>query len=159
MPILKSNPKGEATDIFAPQYLHNPSIGETVSLNYFGYPSDTEQYSAVASYSTKIQRDIDLNYKNVAAGGGRYILAAQATWFKNAFRRFFGIGNQAPESHETNYTSRETLIQLTAGINRFGIVGKVFNRCVVDAVLRLERKSVLVSTWIVRVNFLAFVGI
>lgn len=117
MPILKSNPKGEVTDIFAPQYLHNPSIGETVSLNYFGYPSDTEQYSAVVSYSTKIQRDIDLNYKNVAAGGGRYILAAQATWFKNAFRRFFGLGNQAPESHETNYTSRETLIQLTAGIN------------------------------------------
>ena len=117
MPILKSNAKGELTDIVAPQYLHNPSIGETFSLNYFGYPSDTEQYSAVVSYSTKIQRDIDLNYKNVAAGGGRYILAAQATWFKNAFRRFFGIGNHALESAETNYTSRETLIQLTAGIN------------------------------------------
>ncbi|HNO33976.1 MAG TPA: BamA/TamA family outer membrane protein [Nitrospira sp.] len=117
MPILKSNAKGELTDIYAPQYLHNPSIGETFSVNYFGYPSDTEQYSAVASYSTKIQRDIDLNYKNVAAGGGRYILAVQATWFKNAFRRFFGIGNQASEHAETNYTSRETLIQLTAGIN------------------------------------------
>ncbi|HNI67366.1 MAG TPA: hypothetical protein PKV55_04985, partial [Nitrospira sp.] len=116
MPILKSNAKGELTDIYAPQYLHNPSIGETFSVNYFGYPSDTEQYSAVASYSTKIQRDIDLNYKNVAAGGGRYILAVQATWFKNAFRRFFGIGNQASEHAETNYTSRETLIQLTAGI-------------------------------------------
>ena len=117
MPILKSDAKGELTDIFAPQYLHNPSIGETVSVNYFGYPSDTEQYSAVASYSTKIQRDIDLNYKNVAAGGGRYILAGQITWFKNAFRRFFGLGNQASESNETNYTSREGLVQLTAGIN------------------------------------------
>ncbi len=117
MPILKSNDKGDLTDIIAPQYLHNQQVGETVSLNYFGYPSDTEQYSAVASYSTKIQRDIDLNYKNVAAGGGRYILAGQFTWFKNAFRRFFGLGNQAPEGHETNYTSRETLIQLTAGLN------------------------------------------
>jgi hypothetical protein len=117
MPILKSNSKDELTDIIAPQYLHNSHIGETFSLSYFGYPSDTEQYSAVASYSTKIQRDIDLNYKNVAAGGGRYILAAQATWFKNAFRRFFGIGNRSPDSDETNYTSRETLIQLTAGVN------------------------------------------
>lgn len=117
MPIIKSNAKGDLTDIFAPQYLHNPSIGETVSMNYFGYPSDNEQYSAVASYSTKIQREIDLNYKNVAAGGGRYIVAGQVTWFKNAFRRFFGLGNQASESSETNYTSREFLIQLTAGIN------------------------------------------
>ena len=117
MPILKSNEKGDLEEIFAPQYLHNQSIGETVSLNYFGYPSDTEQYSAVASYSTKIQRDIDLNYKNVAAGGGRYILAGQFTWFKNAFRRFFGLGNRAPESDESNYTSNETMLQLTAGIN------------------------------------------
>jgi outer membrane protein assembly factor BamA len=117
VPILKSNTKGDLTDIVAPQYLHNDSIGETFTLNYFGYPSDTEQYSAVLSYSTKIQRDIDLNYKNVAAGNGRYILAAHGTWFKNAFRRFFGFGNQTPERNETNYTSRETLIQLTAGIN------------------------------------------
>ncbi len=66
MPILKANDKGELEHILAPQYLHNRYIGETVSLNYFGYPSDNEQYSAVASYSTKIQRDIDLAYKNVA---------------------------------------------------------------------------------------------
>lgn len=117
MPILKSNAKGDLVDIFAPQYLHNESVGETFTMNYFGYPSDTEQYSAIASYSTKIQKDIELNYKNVAAGGGRYILAGQAMWFKNPFRRFFGLGNRAPEAHETNYTSRETLIQLTAGIN------------------------------------------
>jgi Omp85 superfamily domain len=117
MPILKSNEKGDLTEIFAPQYLHNSSIGETFSMNYFAYPSDTEQYSAVGSYSTKIQHDIDLTYKNVAAGGGRYILAGEVTWFKNAFRRFFGEGNDAPERNETNYTSREVLMQLTAGIN------------------------------------------
>lgn len=117
VPILKANPKGDLQDIFAPQYLHNPSVGETMSLSYFGYPSDTEQYNATASYSTKIQRDIDLNYKNVAAGGGRYILAGRATWFKNAFRRFFGIGNEAQEANETNYTSREALVELTAGIH------------------------------------------
>src|SRR5579884_1060516 len=117
VPILKSNEKGELQDIIAPQYLNNQSIGETFTLNYFGYPSDTEQYSAVLSYSTKIQRDIDLNYKNVGAGGGRYLLAGRVTWFKNAFRRFFGIGNETPESAESNYTSRETLVEATVGIN------------------------------------------
>jgi hypothetical protein len=117
MPVLRSNEKDQVQDIFAPQYLHNQYIGETLSLNYYGYPSDTETYHAVASYATKIERDFDLSYKNVAAGGGRYIVAAEVQWFKNAFRRFFGLGNSAPESDETNYTSREAVVQLTAGIN------------------------------------------
>jgi outer membrane protein assembly factor BamA len=47
----------------------------------------------------------------------RYIVATQFQYFKNAFRRFFGFGNSAPESHETNYTSEEAIVHLTAGIN------------------------------------------
>jgi len=117
MPVLRSTENDQVQDIFAPQYLHNQYIGEMFSLNYYGYPSDTETYNAVVSYSAKIQRDFDFSYKNVAAGGGRYLVAGRATWFKNAFRRFFGIGNNAPESDETNYTSREALLEFTAGIN------------------------------------------
>ncbi len=117
VPILKANPAGELAGIFAPQYLHNRYVGETVTMNYYGYRSDTATYNAVASYSTKIQRDVDLSYKDLGAGGGRYILSGRVTWFKNAFRRFFGLSNKAPEQDETNYTSREALVQLTAGIN------------------------------------------
>jgi len=117
MPILKANPQGELQDIFAPQYLHNRFVGESVSLNYYGYRSDTAQYSVIASYATKIEREVGLKYKDVGAGGGRYILAGEVSWFKNAFRRFFGLGNQAPERQESNYTSRETVVNLTAGIN------------------------------------------
>jgi outer membrane protein assembly factor BamA len=117
MPVLRSNEKDQVQDIIAPQFLYNQYVGETFSLNYFGYPSDMETYNASASYSTKIQRDYDFNYKNLAVGDGRYIVAGQVTWFKNAFRRFFGIGNNAPQNDETNYTSREALVQLTAGIN------------------------------------------
>jgi hypothetical protein len=67
VPILQSNQKGELQNIIAPQYLHNQYIGETGTLNYYGYPSDTAQYSAILSYSTKIERDFEFNYKNVAA--------------------------------------------------------------------------------------------
>ena len=68
MPILSSNMMDELQDIYAPFYTHNRYVGETLGLNYYGYPSDTEQYSATAAYSTKTQRDIDLTYKNVGAG-------------------------------------------------------------------------------------------
>jgi len=117
VPVLQSNSKDELQDIYAPFYSHNRYVGETFGLYYYGYPSDTTQYTVTADYSTKTQRDIDLTYKNVGAGGGRYILAARVTWFKNPFRRLFGIGNQTSESDETTYTSREGLVDLTAGIH------------------------------------------
>ena len=118
LPVLESNSKGDLQHIYAPFYSHNRYIEETFGLYYYGYPSDATQYSVTADYSTKVQRDIDLTYKNVVAGeGGRYILAGRVNWFKNPFRRFFGIGNQTSENGETGYTSGETLVELTAGIN------------------------------------------
>ncbi|WP_447985738.1 BamA/TamA family outer membrane protein [Nitrospira sp. Nam74] len=116
-PILKANSKGSIEDIWAPQYLFNPLVGHGGNLSYFSYPSDNEQYHAIVWYSQKINEGVDLGYKNVAAGGGRYILAADLTAFKNPFARFFGFGNEASEGAETNFTSRELGTKLTAGIN------------------------------------------
>ena len=116
-PILKANSKGSIEDIWAPLYEFNPLVGHTGNLSYFSYPSDNEQYHAIAWYSQKINEGVELGYKNVAAGGGRYILAADFSAFKNPFARFFGFGNGAPEGAETNFTSRELGAKVTAGIN------------------------------------------
>ena len=112
VPILKSNTMDEVEDVFAPQYLHNRFVGETFTLNYYGYRGDAIQYRVIGSYSTKVERNIDLSFKDTAIGSGRYIVGVEGTWFKNAFARFFGIGNGAPETNETNYTSRETRLAL-----------------------------------------------
>lgn len=116
-PTLRAKREGIVTEIIAPQYLYNPFVGHTGTLNYYVYPSDTIQYRALVNYSEKVARDFDLAYRNWGAGGGRYILAAQVNWFKNPFARFFGIGNDAREADETNYTSREFLARGTVGIN------------------------------------------
>jgi len=116
MPVLKANRQGEVEDIFAPLYLHNHLVGDTFTLNYFGYRAETVQFHGVASYATKIERDFELSYKDLGAGGGRYILGADVNWFKNAFARFFGFGNRASELLETTYTSREFNAKLTAGL-------------------------------------------
>ena len=117
VPILRANEKDELEDIFAPLYLHNKFIDETFSLNYYGYRNETIQYRLIGAYATRIERHFEASYKNTGAGGGRYILAAEANWFKNGFVRFFGIGNRAPEQDETNFTARETNVRLSAGIN------------------------------------------
>lgn len=117
MPILRSDSKGHVRDIWTPQYLFNPLVGQGGSLSYYGYPSDNEQYRASIWYSEKVERGIDFGYKHVAAGGGRYILAADFAAFNNPFARFFGFGNKTTEARETNYTSRELLAKLAVGLN------------------------------------------
>ena len=114
---MKSSSKGDLEDIWAPQYVYNQSVGHGGSLNYFGYPSDNVQYHALGWLSQKLDRGVDLGYKNLAVGGGRYIFAADLGAFKNPFARFFGFGSRTNEAQETNYTSRELVIKLTAGIN------------------------------------------
>src|SRR5207245_1658965 len=116
-PILRANDKEEIEDILAPQYLHNKFVGETFSLNYYGYRHETVQYSAIASFATKVEREFEGSFKDTGAGGGRYILAAEGNWFKNGFARFFGIGNRTSEQNESTYTDREANIRLSAGIN------------------------------------------
>ena len=117
LPILESNAKGELQHIYVPFFSYNRYVGATPGIYYYGYPSDTAQYSVTADYSEKSQHDIDLTYKDVGAGGGRYVLAGRVNWFKNPFRRLFGIGNQTTESDGSSYTSEESLVELTAGIN------------------------------------------
>jgi len=117
VPILRANDKEELEDIFAPQYLHNRFVGETFSLNYYGYRNETIQYRAIAAFATKVERHFELGFRNTGAGGGRYILAAEGNWFKDAFTRFFGIGNSTPEQNESTYTDREANVRLSAGIN------------------------------------------
>src|SRR5437879_11345861 len=64
VPILRANDKEEIEDIFAPQYLHNKFIGESFSLNYYGYRNETVQYRQIASYDSKVERALELGYQN-----------------------------------------------------------------------------------------------
>ena len=156
VPILKSNTNDEVEDIFAPQYLHNRFVGETFTLNYYVYRSDTTQYRAIASYSTKVERNFEVAYKNTGLSSGRYIVAGEATWFKNAFARFFGIGNDTPERDETTYTHRSTRLKLSAGINLTRDMSLLFTEHYSD--VRLD-PGVIPSLPQIRTNFPGILGI
>jgi len=116
-PILKANKKGEIDDIFAPQYLYNQFVGNSLTMNYYGYRSDTVQYRAIVNYAERVQKNFDFSYKDLGAGGGRYILGGQVNFFKNPFARFFGFGNGSRLSAETDYTARETNLNAYIGLN------------------------------------------
>ncbi|HXT67838.1 MAG TPA: BamA/TamA family outer membrane protein [Nitrospiraceae bacterium] len=114
--IFKEDARGHLGTLIVPQYFYNRLVGQTINGNYFRYPSSTTQYEITGSFSEHVARDIDLRYKDVGAGGGRYIIMGQAQWFKNPLDRFFGLGNRAQELQETNYMSEEVKVTLTGGI-------------------------------------------
>lgn len=117
MPVLKANKKGEIDDIVAPQYLYNQFVGNSLTVNYYGYRADTVQLRAIVNYAERVQQNFDFAYKDLGAGGGRFILGGQANYFKNPFARFFGFGNGANVNAESDYTARETNINGYIGIN------------------------------------------
>ncbi|HEV8540462.1 MAG TPA: BamA/TamA family outer membrane protein, partial [Nitrospiraceae bacterium] len=117
MPILKSNDKKQINDIYAPQYLYNQFVGHSGTLNYYGYHGDTGQYRMIVNWAEKVQRNIDFSYKDLGAGGGRFIIGGQGNYFRNPFSRFFGFGNSAPLYAESNFTAREIVGNVYIGLN------------------------------------------
>ena len=116
-PVFRSNAKGQVEDIVAPLYLHNDLIGETFTLNCYGYRDETRQYHAIVSHATKVERLLDVGYKDTGFDDGLYIVSLQANSGKTAFNRFFGFGNSVSDQHESNYAKGDTEIKAAAGVN------------------------------------------
>jgi len=115
-PFIFNDKDGRITQILAPMYIHNEFLGSRGVLNLFRYPQRGEEITLIASYTEKIERRFIGNYRNLYIRQGRYSLEAGAGFFKNATARFFGLGNAAPESNETNYTDRELYGFITGGV-------------------------------------------
>jgi hypothetical protein len=117
VPIFRANEKGQIEDIFAPLFLHNRLIGDTFTFNYFGYRDTTKQYHVILSHATRVERTIDLSYKDTGFDDGRYIVSLQANSGKSAFNRFFGFGNNSVESAESNYSLGDANLIATGGVH------------------------------------------
>ena len=124
-PIFRANARGQIEDIYAPLYLHNKLIGETLSINYYGYRAGTRQYHAILSAATKVERLVDLSYKDTGFRDGRYLAAFQFIAGKTAFNRFYGFGNRTGDQMESTYTMGETNVSASAGVNLKGALSLV----------------------------------
>lgn len=116
-PVFRANEKGQVEDIYAPLYMHNDLIGETLTFSYFGYRSGTRQYHAILSYATKVERTVDFSYKDTGFGDGSYIVGLQANSGKSAFNRFYGFGQGSSVDAESNYALGDANLVGSGGIN------------------------------------------
>jgi outer membrane protein assembly factor BamA len=107
VPALITEPDGELKYVVAPMMIRNSIVGARGTLNVFRYDTGGRETRFIGSFSEKIERKLLFSYTDPAFRDGRYAFTINASFFKNATSRFFGISQETPESNETNYTARE----------------------------------------------------
>lgn len=107
VPILITDPDGELKYIVAPLLIHNSIVGTRGALNVFRYEPGGRQLRFIASAAEEIERKVVFSYADPAFSQGRYSLNFDASFFKNATSRFFGLGQATSLLEQTNYTARE----------------------------------------------------
>lgn len=116
-PVLNSDAEGNLRSLFAPMLIHNSFLGVRGTLNYFHYWSGGRQMEAVGSYTEEIERKLKFRFQDPGFIEGLFFVDIGAQFFKNATKRFYGLGQITPQDNETNYTGREIQVHWNFGIH------------------------------------------
>jgi outer membrane protein assembly factor BamA len=111
------DPEGRVLSILAPSVTYNEIRGVTGTFRFFYYPGGTERLEAIASYSEKIDRELDLHYRNLGIFGGRFHGDVQLLHERTSSVRFFGIGPESKAEDESNMTLAVSGIYALFGVN------------------------------------------
>jgi outer membrane protein assembly factor BamA len=111
------DPEGRVLSILAPSVTYNEIRGVTGTFRFFYYPGGTERLEAIASYSEKIDRELDLHYRNLGIFGGRFHGDVQLLHERTSSVRFFGIGPESKAENESNMTLAVSGIYALFGVN------------------------------------------
>lgn len=103
--------------IVAPSVTFNEVRGWTGTFRYFAYPRALERFEFLAGYSEKIERELDIHYRNLDLLGGRFHADVQALHERDAAIRFFGLGPESKAENETNMTLEVTGLYAIVGVN------------------------------------------
>jgi len=117
VPVLDSDEEGNLRSLLAPMLVHNSFLGVRGTVNYFRYWSGGRQLEMVGSYTDEIERKLKFRYQDPGFIEGLFFVDIGAQFFKNATKRYFGLGQTTPEDHETNYTGREIEVHWNFGIH------------------------------------------
>jgi outer membrane protein assembly factor BamA len=109
--------EGRVRSILAPSVTYNEIRGVTGTFRYFMYPSGLERLELLGSYSEKIERELDLHYRNLGIFGGRFHADLQFLHERDAAIRFFGLGPESIRDNETNMTLEVTGLYAIFGVN------------------------------------------
>jgi outer membrane protein assembly factor BamA len=113
--ILLLDRNGRLEHIIADDVRYNKITGWFPALRLFGYPSVEQRYYVMIRKSEKIDEDYVGEYEHEGLLDGAMNLLANITYFRDSRLRFYGFGNESPESGESNYTQRKFATRLRLG--------------------------------------------
>jgi len=108
--------KDDIKYMLAPDIQYNKTKGVFPNLRLSGYPSPTRRYSVIIGKSTTRDEDYELEFSGRGYWDGRAFLSGSFVRERDSTERFFGFGNESPESAESNYTESNTVAEVTPGV-------------------------------------------
>jgi outer membrane protein assembly factor BamA len=114
---LLEDEQGRIHRIVAPDIQHNSVFGWGAHARFLDYPSDDVQWSAVAGVFQHVQRKIDLEYESGRLRDTLWSFSANLLYIRDGTPRYYGIGNDTPQTAQSNYTSTQKLAQGQIGLN------------------------------------------
>ncbi len=114
---LKTDDNHEIRRIIAPDILHNPYFGYGVDGRLYAYSSTDKQWSVDTGIKQRVERTFDAEYQIGRLRDQRWSVNYSLIYDRSGVPRFYGIGNDSPTSHQTNYTNSQELAQVQLGVN------------------------------------------
>src|SRR6266403_18795 len=103
--------------IIAPDFLHSPYFGFGFHARMYSYPSQDEQWSLLAGAKQRVEREFDAEYQSGRSRKERWSFAGSLIYDRDGTPRFYGIGNESPQSEQTSFTEEQSLVQAQIGLN------------------------------------------
>jgi len=101
--FFKDKETNQVNMILAPKIGYNTLIKMVGGATFLKYFSLQENLTASFGIGQEVFRQVLVDYENRRAGGGKFYLKGSFQYIRDPFGRFWGIGNNTPESHQTSY--------------------------------------------------------
>ncbi len=112
--FLIHNTRDEVYSLLAPQINHNHNFGVTGTLYGAITPSTQRSLEFNLSQSQRTNFDYEATVTDKSLMDGNLRLKGFLGWYADGSARFFGFESHSPSQHETNYTDREVVYNLSA---------------------------------------------
>jgi len=114
---VKTDENHEINRIIAPDVLYNPYFGVGMHGRVYGYASRDEQWSIVGGVKQRVEREFGAEYQRGRLRQDRWSFNSNLIYDRSGVPRFYGIGNETPQSAQTNYTNQQERAQMQVGLN------------------------------------------
>lgn len=104
MPVWVALSSAGLRDIHAPAATYNDAVGAAVSWDYYHFASSDAVFEAFAGLAQRSDREVYAAWQSAPSPRLGLSWYAQAQHLRDANRRFYGVGPDAPLSGETDYT-------------------------------------------------------